>query len=192
MVMKVHSVLLSIVVLVGTPLAAAVTTLDFEDIPSGWILSGNSYAGVYWESGATGDWKCNSGGSSYPHSGVNNITNTWGCTQIGIRFAGPVNVLGAWFAGQGNSSLWTSGIRVHGFLEETETAVTGWFTDIDSRADWFAMDLLSVDRIVIEAAPVFNGGGWFGLDDLTYEVPEPASVLLLAAGAIVLRRRRIA
>jgi len=60
-----------------------------------------------------------------------------------------------------------------------KVATTGWFADIDDRPDWFAMDLVEIDRMVIESIPVDNGGGWYGMDNLTFEpTPEPSTLVL--------------
>lgn len=179
---------------------SSLTVLDFEDLTYNQSLSGTNYAGLFWEfgnegyAGQQGLWKCpppssESPSPSYPYSGTHNLTNTWGCTLIGIQFPEVVNVLGAYFADQGDPRYITS-VRVHGYLHGIETQVTDWFEDIDSHPDWFAMDLLNVDRIVVESVPVNNGGGWYGMDDFTYELPEPASLLFLLAGGSMLWYRR--
>ena len=88
---------------------------------------------------------------------------------MGISFPTKVDIHGAWFAGQGGGEgVWASSIRVIGYLEGEKTQTTNWFDDIDDMPSWFAMNLLDVDRIVIEANPVFNGAGWYAMDDLTY------------------------
>ncbi len=64
---------------------------------------------------------------------------------------------------------------------------------LDVQPDWFAINLAGVDRIVSESQPVNQGGGWFGMDDLTYEaVPEPHQAMLVTLGlfGFAARRRR--
>ncbi len=174
------------------------TVLDFEDLSYEQHISGTNYAGLFWEygnqgyQGNIGSWACPPNlSSNYPYSGKHNLTNTWGCTLIGIKFPTIVDVEGAYFAGQGSYSsfVWTTGVRVHGYLDNIEIAITNWFTDIDNNPDWFAMNLYNVDRIVIESIPVIQGGGWYGMDDLTF-TPEPATLLLLGLGGLFLRRKR--
>ncbi len=171
------------------------TVLDFEDLSYEQLISGTNYAGLFWEygnqgfHGNIGFWGCPPNLDNYPYSGIHNLTNGWGSTLIGIKFPTIVNVEGAYFAGQGNDFNWTTGVRVHGYLDNEEIAITNWFTNIDKSPDWFAMNLYNVDRIVVESIPVNNGGGWYGMDDLTF-TPEPATVLLLGLGGLFLRRKR--
>lgn len=191
------------VLIISTAAGAAPIVGDFDALPENYLLTGSTYAGLTWETGNkgfnnnTGTWKTTPVSSKpFVHSGARNISNTWGCTLIGIGFNQPVNVLGAWFAGQGVQSNWTPKVRIHGYLDGTETTVTDWFTNIDSSVDWFEMNLMNVDRMVIECVAVNNGGGWYGMDDLTYEllttVPEPNSLLALLPGLslLPLLRRR--
>jgi len=107
--------------------------------------------------------------SYYPHSGKHNVINKWGDTKMGIAFPTKVDIHGAWFVGQGGGEgIWASSIRVIGYRNGKHTQTTDWFEDIDDIPTWFAMNLQDVDRIVIEATPVFSGAGWYAMDDLTY------------------------
>ncbi len=107
--------------------------------------------------------------SYYTYSGEHNVINKWGDTKMGIAFPSNVDIHGAWFAGQGGSEgVWASSIRVIGYRNGEQIQITDWFEDIDNTPTWFAMNLVDVDRIVIEAIPVFNGAGWYAMDDLTY------------------------
>jgi len=105
----------------------------------------------------------------YPYSGEHYIINKEGDTKMGISFPSVVDVHGAWFAGQGGGEgVWADGVRIIGYYNEKIVHTTEWFEDIDDTPSWFLMNLNSVDRIVIEANPVFKGGGWYAMDDLTY------------------------
>jgi len=96
--------------------------------------------------------------SFHPHSGEHYATNKWGDTHMAIRFPGKVNVAGAYFAGQGDRSVWTSGVRVIGFLQGQRVGESDWFLTVGSEPAWMEMNLAGVDRIEIEAAPVLLGG----------------------------------
>lgn len=173
--------------------------VTFEDIAPDANLTGTGYAGLTWEVGGPGYqgnlgyWGLWSGG----YSGYNHVFNAYGSTLLGIGFSGRVNVGGAWFAGHGAPISRTTGIRVHGYRSGTEIAITDWFTDMDTQYDWFGMNLIDVDRIVVESIPVNQGGGAYAMDDLTYEpIPEPSALVALAVGVIpfgaslAMRRRR--
>jgi len=107
--------------------------------------------------------------SYYPYSGKHNVINKWGDTKMGIAFPTKVDIHGAWFVCQsGGEGVWASSIRVIGYRNGKHTQTTDWFEDIDDIPTWFPINLQDVDRIVIETTPVFNGAGWYGIDDLTY------------------------
>ena len=106
----------------------------------------------------------------YPHTGEHNVVNKFGDPQMGLRFPSVVDVRGAYFAGQGAEGTWTSAIRVIGYRDGKEVGKTDWFSDIGEEPRWLAMNLRAVDRIVILSTPVFQGGGWYGMDDLTFTI----------------------
>jgi hypothetical protein len=123
--------------------------------------------------------------SYYTHSGEHNVINKWGDTKMSIAFPFNVDIHGAWFSGQGGGEgVWASSIRVIGYRNGEHIQTTDWFENIDYTPTWFAMNLYNVDRIVIEAIPVFNGAGWYAMDDLTYtpntinEKEQPTTMVL--------------
>ncbi|KYK29798.1 hypothetical protein AYK20_00245 [Thermoplasmatales archaeon SG8-52-1] len=117
-----------------------------------------------------GIWVIPSRGSTYyPYSGNHYVINKWGDPKMGISFPTEVDVHGAWFAGQGGGEgAWAKSIRVLGYLNNEITQITDWFEDIDETPSYFSMNLQDVNRIVIEATPVYNGAGWYAMDDFTY------------------------
>jgi hypothetical protein len=111
--------------------------------------------------------------TTFPHSGDHNAVNKWGDTRMGIGFPGPVDVQGAWFAGQAGEGVWTPGIRVVGYRNGAIVGETDQFSNIGAEPAWMEMNLRGVDRIEIIALPAFRGGGWYGMDDLTYRPAAP-------------------
>ncbi|MGD8453424.1 MAG: hypothetical protein PVJ57_16550 [Phycisphaerae bacterium] len=121
--------------------------------------------------GRHGEWVVPSrGATTFPHSGSHNVINKWGDTHMGIGFPQLVDVQGAYFAGQAGPGVWTTGIVVISYRDGREVQRTEPFRGIGSEPAWLAMNLQRVDRIEIVAEPVVNGGGWYGMDDLTYTV----------------------
>jgi len=178
---------------------ATSVVVDFDDLVGPLTLTDSGYAGLTWETGNAGrdglypgEWIIDYAGSSdWLNSPPNNVVNGFGATLMGIGFSSTVDVAGAYFAGQGAEEGWTSGIRVHGYLESALVATTSWFNDIDSTPDLFAINLYNVDRIVIESVPVLDGGGYYNMDNLEFVVsPEPATLLLFSFGSVLLVRRR--
>ncbi|MFH1746609.1 MAG: dockerin type I domain-containing protein [Planctomycetota bacterium] len=108
-----------------------------------------------------------------PHSGDHHVVNKWGDTRMGIGFPGKVHLHGAYFAGQADEGVWTTGIQVIGYCDGQTVARTEWFRQIGSEPRWFEMNLAAVDRIEIICEEVFGGAGWYAMDDLTY---TPTSV----------------
>jgi len=122
--------------------------------------------------GAQGRWVIPSARATYfPHSGEHNLVNEWGDTRMAIRFPRTVNLHGAYVAGQAGAGAWTRGIRVLGYLGERHVGTTEWFEDIGENPTWFEIGLDGVDRMIVEAVPVLNGGGWYALDDLSFTIP---------------------
>ena len=116
-----------------------------------------------------------------PHSGNHHVVNKWGDTRMGITFPEVVDVNGAFFAGQAGEGAWTTRVRAIGYRDGAEVERTDWFDDIGAEPSWFEIDLCNVDRIVIEAQPVIDGGGWYAMDDFTYTHVEDDGL-----GALVL------
>lgn len=101
-------------------------------------------------------------------SGSRLVCNKWGDTSMGIRFDGPVDLAGAWFAGMGSEGSWSPAIRAIGYRDGEATRTTDWFDDVDESMSFFAMNLSGIDRVVIESRVAVNGAGFFSLDDLTF------------------------
>jgi len=184
----------------ATTVSAAVTVLNFDDLPSGHYLTGTDYAGLTWELGNAGDsgflgkWATPGILGSYPHSAPNDIINSFGSTLMGISFPSAVDMSGSYIATQGADAGLPQRARVYGYLAGQEVSITNWFTNISTTPAWFDMSgLTDVDRIVFEATHVALNQSYYGIDDLTFTyIPEPTGLAALgfAAAALLARKGR--
>ncbi|MFT5052489.1 MAG: hypothetical protein ACI8QZ_003923, partial [Chlamydiales bacterium] len=119
--------------------------------------------------GAQGSWIVPTRKSTYrAHSGEHYATNKWGDTRMGIAFGEPVDVAGAWVAGQYEQPVWATGLFAVGFRAGEEVGRTDVLESLGTDYRWFAMDLENVDRIELRAQGVLDGAGFYALDDLTF------------------------
>jgi hypothetical protein len=181
---------------------APATILNFDDLPVGYNLTTNGYAGLTWEQsnlsseGTRSSWITSSNSTyGYPRSQPCDVINGGGldANLIGIGFPLPVDVSGAYFVSQGTPpTVWASSIVVHGYRNGIETGTTGTLGPVTTNAQWLDMSALTgVDRIVFQVGWGTAGIGAFGMDDLTFTyIPEPAGLSLLGLGGSILRRRR--
>ena len=122
--------------------------------------------------GAQGSWAVPSRRkTANPHSGEHYAINKWGDTRMSVEFGEPVYFGGAWISGQAAPVLWAAGVRFHGYRDGEKVATGAWLEKLSERGDWLAADFENVTRIEIEARPVYQGSGWYGLDDLTFSLP---------------------
>ncbi len=115
------------------------------------------------------------GATGTAHSGEHYAVNEFGDTRMGIGFPEIVNVAGAYFVGQAGEGVWAPAVQVKGYRNGELVAETDWFQEVGAEPRWFQMDLRHVDRIEINSVPVVNGGGWYGIDDLTYTLVDNES-----------------
>ncbi len=120
--------------------------------------------------GRQGTWRVPDMRRTYrTHSGRHYVFNKWGDTRMGIGFNRPVDLEGAWFAGQGPvGGAFAKSLQVIGYRDGREVARTDVLTDIGTDYVWFDMGLQNVDRIEILAGPAVMGAGWFAMDDLSF------------------------
>lgn len=112
-------------------------------------------------------------------SGERYIMNMWGDTRIGIGFPSLTDVRGVNVMGHGSSpGAFAKSLRVVGYRDGEVVGTSEWFTGLSSDARWFEIGLEGVDRIVFEAVAMEVGGGWYGLDDLTFVPVGGAEVVL--------------
>ena len=113
-----------------------------------------------------------------PHSGEHYAFAKWGDTRMGLGLGRPVTLEGVWVAGHAQPAAWTDGLRVVGFRGGERVAETAWFEPVEESPRWFPIALVGVDRVEFEARPVYEGGGFFSIDDLTFTTAEGERVVL--------------
>ncbi|MFT7487207.1 MAG: hypothetical protein ACI9F9_003066, partial [Candidatus Paceibacteria bacterium] len=119
--------------------------------------------------GAQGSWAVPSRRSSFhAHSGEHYIINRWGDTRMSIEFGESVDFEGSWISGHAAPTLWADGVRYHGYRGDELVASGEWLDELSDQGVWVPAGFAGVTRIEIEARAVYQGSGWFGLDDLTY------------------------
>ncbi|MFT7668749.1 MAG: hypothetical protein ACI8X5_001448 [Planctomycetota bacterium] len=116
-----------------------------------------------------GSWAVPSMRSSFhAHSGEHYLINKWGDALMTIEFQAEVAFEGAWLSGHADNSLWAEGVRFIGYHEGERVAESAWLEKLEDEGKWLSADFDKVDRIDVEARAVYRGGGWYGLDDLTF------------------------
>lgn len=193
---RVSSNTLGLCILLGVvnAMMGQTVVVDFDDLPTDFVLTGSNYGGLTWEAGNAGfqsnpgEWRVPTSGN-FPSSGTRNAVNGWGSTSMGIEFPQLVNVAGVSISPQSVPLVTTTGVRVVGYAGATQVGTTDWFAPVANQSAWMTIGLNGVDRLVFESQAVYQGAGWYGVDDLTYTVvpePEVHAVLwgsLLALGA---------
>lgn len=135
--------------------------------------------------GAQGSWAVPSRRSSFhAHSGEHYVMNKWGDTRMRIEFGESVDFDGAWISGHAADTLWADGLRIHGYRGDELQSSSDWLEELSDDGEWVSANFEGVTSIEIEARPVYQGGGWFGLDDLTFTRPsvvegEPATQVVI-------------
>ena len=128
--------------------------------------------------GAQGTWTVPSlRWTKFPHSGEHYAAAKWGDTSMGIGFGEEVDLVGVWVAGHMDIRSWTPAVRALGYRGGKLVATSAWFEDVDDTPSWFAISFEDVDRVVFEARPVFEGAGFYGIDDLTFVQGEATRVV---------------
>lgn len=192
-----------ICILSFNPSIAAEIVLTFEDLPTqfpGYLPSG--YAGLQWDNYYDAPdefwpyWvygsESNRPDYSEPHSGNNYLIDAFGYSGIGFALQNPdtSTLSGAWFT-QTNTQWTADYLRFNGYDS---------MGNLIEQSEWLALSLTPryleanfepVSWIRVEHSG-YSPGTYFTMDDLAYNspVPEPATLLLLAAGGVILRRKR--
>jgi hypothetical protein len=160
--------LLTLLLVLFFTMAASATVITFDDLSgSGTVQDG--YAGVTW----FGQWTYfDAVQPPYnPHSPPERVYD--GQTDAMFQFGSPVVFNGAWFAGNAFAT-----VQFEGFLNGTLEFTSGVLAPSDVPTFLDSGYGGMVDTIhVLSPSPDF-----FIMDDVTYNTPEPSSLVLMGTG----------
>lgn len=167
---------------------AQTTVIDFDDVSAGGKLSAlsrvNPYDSLTWgASWYLGDTAVNGYGNA-AHSGTQFVTNGFGVNNLAIRSATAFDLNGAWFATPGINGSRATWINITTYDAANQLIGSTGNIAINGSFSWVAAGFTNVSRLTIT-----RDKGWFVMDDLSISrvsaVPEPGSVMLLAAGLLM-------
>lgn len=181
------------------PMLSRAAVINFDDLPPNSVVPVD-YQGLTWGTSAEDSvpgfngrfWAWDALDYSTPHSTPNYVFNAFGPNNLWFAFPTPVNFGGAWFAAAatnpgaaaeqvrfhddlGNVSAWLSLSVVPQFLNASFAGSTTIYVE---RAGGFSTDL--------------GNARWYTMDDVTYNIPEPSSMLLIGSGLLGLVARGVA
>lgn len=178
------------VLTLASPAQAAV--VDFDDVSAGGKLSTlskyNPYEDLTWTtSWFLGDTAVN-GYSNGAHSGTQFVSNGFGVNNLGISSATAFNLDGAWFATPATNGSKATWINISAYDAANQLIGSTGNIAINGTYSWVQASFANVSRLTIT-----RDKGWFVMDDLSMSaigpvpspVPEPGTVVLLAAGLLM-------
>lgn len=167
------AVLLSVV---GVGVSQA-TVVNFDDL-SGQAAMADGYGGITWSVGSWVhyDWY------QWPYTAKSPVQRVYSYTDGEFEFGSDVTFDGAWFAGMTTTTV-SFDLYDDGNLVASSSSMG--LSDVPT---WLSSGYAGpVDKVQV----VSNAYGYFVMDDVTFNaVPEPASLVALAGGALVALRRR--
>lgn len=185
----------SATVLLAGAAQAGVTTFD-ELAPAGDYIGLNDispYSGLTWSA----DWFAGDntidGYANAAHSGANFAVNGFGSDAVTVSSATGFNFGGAWFAtpdGVGDKASW---INISAYDSLNQLIGSTGNVAIGDSYSWVGAAFSNVSWLSIT-----RDSGWYVMDDFTTsasasgsaDVPEPATPLILAVGAVALMAAR--
>ena len=178
------------VLTLAPPAQAAV--VDFDDVSAGGKLATlskyNPYEDLTWTSSwFLGDTAVN-GYSNGAHSGTQFVSNGFGVNNLGISSATAFNLDGAWFATPATNGSKATWINITAYDAANQLIGSTGNIAINGTYSWVQASFANVTRLTIT-----RDKGWFVMDDLSMSaigpvpspVPEPGSMVLLAAGLLM-------
>ena len=179
--------------------AAHAGVTNFDDVATGGDFSSlndiSPYSGLSW----SGDWYAGDntidGYGNAAHSGKNFAVNGFGSDGASVSSATAFNFAGAWFAAPAGGADKASWINISAYDSLNHLIGSTGNVAIGDAYSWVGAAFSNVSWLSIT-----RDSGWYVMDDFTTSaggstnVPEPATPLILAAGALALvaARRRSA
>lgn len=178
------------VLTLASPAQAAV--VDFDDVSAGGKLSTLSKYNPYEDLTWTNSWFLGdttvTGYSNGAHSGTQFVSNGFGVNNLGISSATAFNLDGAWFATPATNGSKATWINISAYDAANQLIGSTGNVAINGTYSWVQASFANVSRLTIT-----RDKGWFVMDDLSMSaigpvpspVPEPGSMVLLAAGLLM-------
>lgn len=184
-------IVLGLLLLMTTDLHASVLTFDDLGYDEAYIADG--YGGFNWANGDVAPVlsmnahlqdqdEPQNGFKNSVISGSNIVFNGWGEPHSVIEWAGSgvFNFTGAyWTSGWENQSLQFEGLS-NGAVKYTSAL----FQITTESPLWIQLDWKEIDQLRVN-----NSGSHWAMDNFTYSVPEPGSLMLMLLGFSVLLSR---
>jgi hypothetical protein len=173
--------LIALILAFGFAMSASAAVLNFDDLPQQNEIIPYLYGGFNWYNfGSLPDYNTDGSATGYAPSVVtpHNVAFNGGGTFASLAMTSLFTFNGAYLTSQGADQ-----VAITGFAG-TDIQYSQTIT-LSGSATWFQFDWSGIDKLTFTPS---NPGGWFGMDNFTYDsaspvaAPEPATLLLLSLG----------